>query len=166
MLFLMTGVGNLGWPPLGRPVVFLGSVAVLALLFAVLTRYYNDTYGRVRLATGQQVRFTLISLACFGIPMVAGSILDFRLDLPVSIFAMLFGLGMLIWFAVCIGLRTDQVLVWTALVIVGLVPVWGGFDDRASVGWLPIGVATIIAGVLDHRALARTFGAPQAHVSS
>jgi hypothetical protein len=79
---------------------------------------------------------------------------------------MLFGLGMLIWFAVCIGLRTDQVLVWTALVILGLVPVWGGFDDRASVGWLPIGVATIIAGVLDHRALARTFGAPQAHVSS
>ena len=92
MLFLLTGVGDLGRGPLGHPVVFLGCLAVLAGLFALLSRYYNDTHGRVRLATGQQVRFTLISFACFGIPMVAGSILDYRLDVPVSIFATLLGL--------------------------------------------------------------------------
>lgn len=82
-----------------------------------------------------------------------------------SLFAVTFGVAMLVWFATCVGLRRDHLLVWGALIMVGLLPVWGGFDDRASAGWLPIGVATIVAGILDHRALARSFGpATELHV--
>lgn len=159
LLFLLTGFGNLGSPALGDPLVFIGCLLALAALAAGINRYYNDQYGRVRLLRRQQLRFTLASLACFGIPMIAGPVLDFRLDLPVSVFDVLFGAGMLVWFAICVGLRVDHLVVWGALIVVGLVPLWGGFEDRASVGWLPIGVVTIIAGLLDHLALERSFGA-------
>jgi hypothetical protein len=167
LLFLLTGLGNLGWEPLGRPVIFLGYLAALTAVVVGVTRYSNNHYGRVRFTTKQQVRFTVASFACFGIPLIAGPILDFRLDLPVSAFAVLFGLGMLVWFTVWVGLRWDHVAVWGTLIAVGLLPVWGGFADRASVGWLPIGVATIVAGILDHRALSRSFGPPtDLHVSA
>ena len=162
VLFVLTGVGNLGWDPLANPWLFLGCLAVLGAAAVAIHRYYNNEYGRVRFTNSQQVRFTAASLACFGIPMILGTILDFHLDLPVSLFAILFGLGMLAWFAICTGLRADHVLVWGALIAVGALPVWGSFDDRASVGWIPIGVATIVAGVLDHRALVRSFG-PASH---
>ena len=167
LLFLMIGIGNLGWTPLGDPLVFLTCLVALAALAFAINRYYNDHYGRVRLLTSQQGRFALASLACFGIPMILGAILDFRLDLPISLFDVLFGAGMLIWFHLCVGLRPDHLIVWGALIVVGLVPLWGGFGDRASVGWLPIRVATIVAGLLDHRALARPFGpAPEPHVGA
>jgi hypothetical protein len=158
LLFMVTGVGNLGWTPLQDPLVFLTCLLVLAALAYAISRSYDVHYGRVRLLKSQQVRFTVASAACFGIPMILGTILDFRLDLPISVFDVLFGAGMLIWFYQCVGLRPDHLIVWGALIVVGLVPLWGGFDDRASVGWLPIGVATIVAGLLDHLALARNFG--------
>lgn len=165
LLFLLVGLGNLGWAPVQRPAVFLACLAVLAAAAFGINRHYDEHYGRVRLAKRQQRRFTVASLACFGFGLVVGSTLDYRLDLPVSAFAVCFGLAMLCWFATCVGLRMDQVLVWGALVVVGLVPVWGGLADRASAGWFPIAVATVLAGILDHRALARIFGpVPELHV--
>jgi hypothetical protein len=158
LLVLMTGLGNLGWKPLVDPLVFIACLVVLAGLTFGINRYYNVHYGRVRLLRQQQLRLTLASFVCFGVPMVGGTILDLRLDLPVSLFDALFGAAMLVWFAICVGLRADHVVVWGALIVIGLVPVWGGFDDRASVGWLPMGVAIIIAGLLDHLALTRSFG--------
>jgi hypothetical protein len=158
LLFAMTGVGNLGWRPLGSPFVFGSALVVLALGYAGIARYYDERYGRVRLARRDQVRFTVASFVCFGAGLVGGSTLDFRLDVPLSLFSVTFGAAMLVWFGTCVGLRRDHLVVWGALIVVGLLPVWGGLDDRASAGWLPIGVATIVAGILDHRALARTFG--------
>jgi hypothetical protein len=35
---------------------------------------------------------------------------------------------------------------------------WGAAADKISVAWLPIGVATILAGIFDHRALVRAYG--------
>src|SRR5438309_12096058 len=46
-LFLLTGLGNLGWAPLRSPWVFLNCLAGLALAWAAINRYYNDHYGRV-----------------------------------------------------------------------------------------------------------------------
>jgi hypothetical protein len=165
LLFLLTGLGNLGWEPATRPVVFLACIAVLATAWVGITRFYDDRYGRVRLAKRQQLRFTLASLACFGASLIGGSTLDFRLDLPVSVFVISFGVAMLVWTAICVGLRGDHLLVWGALIVVGLTPLWGGPTDNTSAGWLPIGLATILAGLLDHRALSRTFGpVSDAHV--
>jgi hypothetical protein len=158
VLFILTGLGNLGWGPLGNPWVFLAALLVLAATYLGLNRYYNDHYGRVTPSRGRQVRSTVASLMLFGAGLVGGSILDYRLDLPVSLFAAVFALAMLAWFAITIGPRAHHLIIWGALLVAGLLPVWGALSDRLSVAWLPIGVATITAGIFDHRALVRTYG--------
>lgn len=158
MLFLLTGLGNLGWDPVQGPVVFLACLLVLAGAYAGIVRYYNVNYGRVRIAKRLQLRFSIACFACFGTALVGGSLLDFRLDLSINLFVVSFGVAMLVWFAICTGLSKDHFVVWGALIVVGLIPVWGGPVDNAAAGWLPIGVATIIAGILDHHALGRSFG--------
>jgi hypothetical protein len=157
LLFLLTGLGNLGWAPATKPLVYLACIAVLAVAWAGISRYYDVHYGRIRLQKQRQLRLTLACAVCFGAALIGGSALDFRLDLSVSVFAVAFGVAMLVWSSICVGLRVDHVLVWGALIVVGLVPVWGGPADNTSAAWLPIGVATIIAGLLDHRALSRRF---------
>ncbi len=160
LLFITTGLGNLAWGPFAHDLVFVGSVAVLAVAALLINRFYQDRYGRVTLTTRQQVRLTVASFVLFAGGMVGGTILDSTFDLPVSLFACSFALAMLAWFAICVGLRTYHVAVWGSLLIVGLLPVWGNLPDKVSVAWLPIGVAAIAAGLFDHRALVRTFGAP------
>jgi hypothetical protein len=40
MLFIITGLGNLGWGPLGNPLVFLGFLLVLGAAWLGINRYY------------------------------------------------------------------------------------------------------------------------------
>ena len=158
MLFIITGLGNLGWGPLGNPLVFLGSLLALGAAYLAINRYYNDHYGRVTRSHRQQLRYTIASFLLFPAAMVGGPILDASVDLPVSAFAAAFALAMLAWFAICVGLRMRHLIIWGALLVAGLLPVWGALADKISVAWLPIGVATILAGILDHRALVRAYG--------
>jgi hypothetical protein len=158
MLFIITGRGNLGWGPLGNPLVFLGFLLVLAAAWLGINRYYNDHYGRVTRSHRQQLRYTIASFILFPAAIVGGPILDASVDLPVSAFAAAFALAMLAWFAICVGLRMRHLIIWGALLVAGLLPVWGALADKISVAWLPIGVATIAAGILDHRALVRAYG--------
>jgi hypothetical protein len=158
LLFILTGLGNLGGDPLGNPWVFLAALLVLAATYLGLNRYYNDHYGRVTPSRGRQLRYTVASFILFGAGLVGGTILDYRLDLPVSLFAAVFALAMLAWFAITVGLRAHHLIIWGGLLVAGLLPVWGALSDRVSVAWLPIGVATITAGVFDHHALVRTYG--------
>ena len=92
--------------------------------------------------------------------VLGGSIVDFSFDLPISVFAVCFGMGMLAWFAISLEVRPHHLVIWGSLILCGLIPVWDGVGDRLSVAWLPIGVATIAAGVFDHRALVHMFGSP------
>jgi hypothetical protein len=158
MLFIITGLGNLGWGPLGNPLVFLGFLLVLAAAWLGINRYYNDHYGRVTRSHRQQLRYTIASFILFPAAIVGGPILDASVDLPVSAFAAAFALAMLAWFAICVGLRMRHLIIWGALLVAGLLPVWGALADKISVAWLPIGVATITAGILDHWALIRVYG--------
>lgn len=158
MLFIITGLGNLGWGPLGNPLVFLGFLLVLAAAWLGINRYYNDHYGRVTRSHRQQLRYTIASFLLFPAAMVGGPILDASVDLPVSAFAAAFALAMLAWFGICVGLRMRHLIIWGALLVAGLLPVWGALADKISVAWLPIGVATIAAGILDHWALVRAYG--------
>jgi hypothetical protein len=158
MLFIITGLGNLGWGPLGNPLVFLGFLLVLAAAWLGINRYYNDHYGRVTRSHRQQLRYTIASFILFPAAIVGGPILDASVDLPVSAFAAAFALAMLAWFAICVGLRMRHLIIWGALLVAGLLPVWGALADKISVAWLPIGVATIAAGILDHWALVRAYG--------
>ena len=158
MLFIITGLGNLGWGPLGNPLVFLGFLLVLGAAWLGINRYYNDHYGRVTRSHRQQLRYTIASFILFPAAMIGGPILDASVDLPVSAFAAAFALAMLAWFAICVGLRMRHLIIWGALLVAGLLPVWEAMADKISVAWLPIGVATIAAGIFDHRALVRAYG--------
>ena len=153
---------ELAWGPFARDWVFVASVAIIAAAALLIDRFYQDRYGRVTLTTRQQVRLTVASFILFAAGLAGGTILDSSFDLPVSLFACSFALAMLAWFAICVGLRTHHLVIWGSLLIVGLLPVWGNLPDKVSVAWLPIGVATIAAGLFDHRTLVRTFGAPAA----
>ena len=158
MLFIITGLGKLGWGPLGNPLVFLGFLLVLGAAWLGINRYYNDHYGRVTRSHRQQLRYTIASFILFPAAMIGGPILDASVDLPVSAFAAAFALAMLAWFAICVGLRMRHLIIWGALLVAGLLPVWEAMADKISVAWLPIGVATIAAGILDHWALVRAYG--------
>ena len=106
--------------------------------------------------------------AILGVPIVVGSSLllrsraDWSLDLPVNATAASFALLMLMVYAVTIGLRAHHVAVWGALLVAGLLPVWDRRRSRATSASSSPGVATIVAGVLDHRLLVRTLGPPKA----
>ena len=157
-LFIITGLGNLRWGPLVHPWVFVASLLVLGAAWLGINRYYNDHYGRVTPSKGRQMRYHVASLILFAVGLVGGSLLDFSFDLPISAFAAVFALAMLAWFAICVGLRTRHLIILGSLLVAGLLPVWGSLPDRVSVAWLPIGVATIAAGIFDHRALVRAYG--------
>jgi hypothetical protein len=160
VLFVLTGVGNLGWRPLASPWTFGPCLLVLGLAAWRIQLYYNDSFGRVRAARHKQVAYGIATLA-LGIAMLGGSYADFRLDLPISLFAITFGAAMLLSFHLYTGLKQHQVVIWGGLLVLGLVPLWGSFDDRVSVAWIPIGVATFVAGLLDHRLLIATTSARQ-----
>jgi hypothetical protein len=72
LLFWLIGLGNLGWAPLQHPAIFGGCIIAVAGVAAGITRYYNEHYGRVRLAQEQQVRFSVASFVCFGIALIGG----------------------------------------------------------------------------------------------
>jgi hypothetical protein len=166
LVLLASAAGNLDWGPYRNGAVFIVTVLVLGAVAWVIYRWYDQHYGRVRLTVRQQRRMTAASFTCFGIGLSLGAYLDFHLDVPISVTLVLFGMAMLVWFAVCVGLRPDHLVVWGTLIVVGLVPVWDRFDDRTSVAWLPMGVAVIVAGLLDHLALVRRFGPADVHVGA
>jgi hypothetical protein len=164
LLFIVTGLGNLRWGPFIHDWVFVASVVVLAGAALAIARYYHDHYGRVTLTTRQQIRYTVASFVLLAGGVIGGSVLDATFDLPISLFAVAFASAMLAWFAVCVGLKPYHVIIWGSLLVAGLVPVWGDWSDRASIAWIPVGAATIVAGIFDHRALVRAFG-PRTNMS-
>jgi hypothetical protein len=159
-LFLLFGLGNLGWAPLRSPWVFLACLAGLALAWAAINRYYNDHYGRVTPGHRPLVRY-VVPWTVFPAALIVGPLLQTWLQPPVSLVAALFAVAMLTWYTLCVQLQAHHVLIWGGLLIVALVPVWGSFADDISVALLPIGAATIICGVMDHWALVRSFGSPR-----
>ena len=59
--------------------------------------------------------------------------------------------------AVSVGLRAHHVIIWGAVLVAGLLPVWDGADP-SNIGLVLAGVAIVATGILDHRLLVRTFG--------
>jgi hypothetical protein len=158
-LFLLAGLGNLGWAPLRSTWVFLACLAALGLGWVALNRYYNDHYGRVSPGHRPWVRY-VVPWTVFPATLAGGPLLETWLHPPVSLVAAMFALAMLTWYALCVRLQAHHVVIWGALLLLALVPVWGSMTDSVSVALLPIGAAMIICGIMDHLALVRGFGTP------
>jgi hypothetical protein len=158
IVIILAGFGNLEWGPLRQTWVFVGSTLAAGAVYWLTIRYYNENYGRVTPSTRTQVR---TAIAIISAVVVAASVrTDWILDLPVSGTAASFALVMLANNAINVRLRAHHVIIFGALLVVGLLPVWGGVtsDLKINVGLMLMGVATIATGIFDHGALKRTFG--------
>lgn len=134
-------------------------VAAAGASWVAAARYYNDHYGRVTPGDRPRLRARrMAATGIYGVALIGGPFLDAQVQPSVSLFAALFAVAMLSWYKLCVQLRAHHIMVWGALLVAALVPVWGSLPDPISVAALPIGLAMIVTGVLDHRALVRGFG--------
>jgi hypothetical protein len=93
--------------------------------------------------------------------IVAGSTLDYRLNLPIWGFLGSWAILMLASYGFSIGLKLHHTIIWGFALAASLVPVWGGLtpDLRSNLGLVAAGAGVIITGILDHLLLVRTFDA-------
>jgi hypothetical protein len=155
---IAAGLGNMEWGPFHH----LWVVPVVILLaggaYALLARYYNDSYGRVTPQVSQRraVGGSLLSVVVMG----GGPVLVQVLGLPVNGIAVSFAAIALGYYAVSVGLRPHQVAIWGAVLVAGLVPAWpdAKTSDAANFGMLMVGAAAVVTGICDHLLLVRTFG--------
>lgn len=164
LLMIVSALGNWEWGPLRHDWVFFGCVLVIGAACLLLSRYYNEHYGRATLSTRQQVKAAVVVIISgpivFGGSLLARSRADWSLDLPVNPTAATFALLMLAWYATIVGLKAHHVIIWGALLVAGALPVWNGADP-SNIGLVLAGVAVMATGVFDHRLLVRTFGSPK-----
>ena len=160
-LMIAAALGNWEWGPLRHAWVFLLCAAAAGAAAVALSRFYDARYGRVTSTTRNQVRVGLwtaaVAALVLGGSLLARSEASWSLDLPVNGLAATLALGLLTYFALTVGPQRHHLVVWGALLVAGLLPVWGGLSvgDTANAGLALGGAAAIVSGVLDHRLLAR-----------
>jgi multisubunit Na+/H+ antiporter MnhB subunit len=126
----------------------------------LIARYYRDHYGRVTPTRSRQIRHAAAVAAWIVVLSVgANRHLLYSPDGALCVFAAAFALATLAYYAILVGLRRHHVVIWGAVLVAGLLPIWGGLGgDRDAVAMFPLGVALIASGLLDQRLLARSFG--------
>jgi hypothetical protein len=163
LLFVLAALGNWSWGPLSNDWVFVAAAGAIGASALVVSRYYGEHFGRVTPTRRQQRRSAVAAAAgiaiMVGAPLLLRSRAAWSLDLPVNPIPAAFGVLMLVYYAAVVGLRTHHVLIWGAIVVAGLLPVWTGADP-SNVGLVMAGAAAIVNGVLDHVVLLRGFAPP------
>jgi hypothetical protein len=163
LLFVLAALGNWSWGPLSNDWVFVAAAGAIGASALVVSRYYGEHFGRVTPTRRQQRRSAVAAAAgiaiMVGAPLLLRSRAAWSLDLPVNPIPAAFGVLMLVYYAAVVGLRAHHVLIWGAIVVAGLLPVWTGADP-SNVGLVMAGAAAIVNGVLDHVVLLRGFAPP------
>jgi hypothetical protein len=161
LLMVLAALGNWQVGPLRHAWVFIACAVTLAAAAGLVARYYNEHYGRVRASSKQQKKTALSVVVApvlvIGLSTLLSSNASWSLDLPLNPVAITLALVMLMTYALTVGVRTHHAMIFGALLLAGLLPVWTS-DEAANVGLLAAGVAVIVAGLLDHRLLVRAFG--------
>jgi hypothetical protein len=159
VMMIAAGLGNLEWGPFRSIWAFLSAVAVGGLICLPIARHYNRRYGRVTLPQKVQVRGVLTAAACIPL-IVGGAMVDNNLDLPIWGFLGAWALLMLISYRFSVGLRLHHMVLWGALLVGSLLPLWGGLDAdlRSNAGLMVAGVAVMVSGIFDHLLLVKAFG--------
>ena len=165
LLAILAALGNWEWGPLRHSWVFLAVALMLAALALLISRYYEENYGRVTLSRVQRRRAAAAVIV--GAPLMFGASLLLRsragwsLDLPVNAIAVCFALVMLVSYAIGVGLKAHHIIIWGAVLVAGALPVWNG-TDPSNIGLLLCGAGVILTGVFDHRLFVQTFGPARA----
>jgi drug/metabolite transporter (DMT)-like permease len=161
---IVAGISNLQNHPTGIAAIalILGGLALAGGATLLIGRYYRDRYGSVTPTRDRTIRQGLALVAWIVILFVgANQALFWSPDGPQCIFASAFALATLAYYAILVGLRPHHLVIWGAVFVAGLLPIWGGLGvDRDALAMIPLGVATIVSGLLDQRVLARSLAAP------
>jgi len=162
IIWFLIGLSNLQSAPVDVWVLAAGAVVCLAALGAI-GLYYQRTYGKVTPTPGRRRRHFGGALAGFAVFVAVDQLIRTVSGRPptaaVSSYVTSWALGMLVFYAIAVGLKAHHVVVWGTLAVAGLLPIWGVSVDRDAVASFPLGVATMVSGLLDHRLLMRTFAA-------
>jgi hypothetical protein len=160
-LFIVAALGNTEWGPFAHDWVFVAALLLIAGACWAVTRFYNEHYGRVTPSTRQQVKAAVVTAAgvvlMIGLSTLLRSRAGWSLDLPVNPIPAVFGALMLAYSAAVAGPRPHHLVIWGALIVAGLLPVWDGADP-SNTGLVMCGVAVMVNGVLDHLRIVRTLG--------
>jgi hypothetical protein len=162
LLWFMIGLSNLEEQRVAGPILVAGFLLCLAGV-AGAGLFYRRTYGRVTPTRERQVRYYVALASGFVVFIAADQLARTLLGRPptvgVSSMASAWALGSIVFYAMSSGLRPHHVAIWGALLVAGLLPIWGTGVDRDAMAAFPIGIATILSGLLDHRLIAQTFRA-------
>ena len=158
---IVAGISNLQNRPTGIAAlaIILGGLAIAGSASLLIARYYRDHYGSVTPTRDRTIRQAVAIVAWIAILFVgANQALFWSPDGPQCIYASAFALATLAYYAILVGLRPHHVIVWGAVFVAGLLPIWGGPGaDRDPLAMIPLGLLAMLSGVLDQRLLARSF---------
>jgi hypothetical protein len=158
---IVAGISNLQNRP-SDPVVLgiiIGGLAIAGVTSVLIGRYYRDHYGTVIPTRDRYIRQAVAIVAWIAILFIgANQALFWSPDGPQCIYASAFALATLAYYAILVGLRPHHVIIWGAVFVAGLLPIWGGLGaDRDPLAMIPLGLLLMLSGVLDQRLLARSF---------
>jgi hypothetical protein len=158
---ILAGISNLQNRP-SEPVmlaIIIGGLALAAVVSLLIGRYYRHHYGSVTPTRDRTVRQALAIGAWIAILFIgANDALFWSPDGPQCIYASAFALATLAYYAILVGLRPHHLIIWGAVFVAGLLPIWGGLGvDRDPLVMIPLGLLMMLSGVLDQRLLARSF---------
>src|SRR4051794_34195101 len=142
LMLVLAALGNWEVGPLRNPWAFVAAAAAIGAIALLVNRYYGEHFGRVTPSQRQQRRAARAAALGVGIMVGATFLLRSRagwsLDLPVNPIPATFAALMLVYYAAVVGLHHHHVLIWGALLVAGLVPLWNGAD--------PSNVGLVMAG--------------------
>jgi hypothetical protein len=159
LMGIVFALGNWQAGPFASPVVVLGSLVVLAAAWYAIDRAYRRRYGRMTRTPAAEGRQWLGALVVIAI-VLGGSVLLQSLDAPVNPIAVAFPIAFVVMYAIGGALRPHHLVVWGAVLVAGLLPIWEGPPDPGNVALVLCGVAVIVCGLLDHLAFSRMFAPP------
>jgi hypothetical protein len=157
----LAGLTNLKSGPSGLWLlgIFGSGVLLCGVASLFIASYYRDNYGKVTPTKSRYVRHVLAVVAWAAVLFVgANKYLLWSPDSPRCIYASAFALATLAYYAILVGLRPHHGVIWGAVLVAGLLPIWGGLgSNRDAWAMFPLGIALIASGLLDQRLLARAF---------
>ena len=161
---IVAGISNLQSRPtgIGAIALILGGLAIAGAASLMIGRYYRDHYGSVTPTRDRTIRQGLALGAWIVVLFVgANQALFWSPDGPQCIYASAFALATLAYYAILVGLRPHHLVIWGAVFVAGLLPIWGGLGvDRDPLAMIPLGLATMVSGLLDQRVLAHSLAVP------
>ena len=159
LVAIVLALGNWEAGPFASDLVVVATVAVLAAAFLLIDREYRRRYGSMTPVPGSELRSRLAFWVVVALVTV-GSTVMYELDLAINPLAIVTPIAFVASLSISRALRPHTLVIWGAVLVAGLLPVWHGPPDPGNVALVMCGLAWIAGGLLDHLAFTRVFSAP------